>query len=116
MILREQDFGFDPALKQLRPTMVSYCVNNNKIVEWNDPSGLPPPEWSEVKEQMVKNAELFNSLHYARMRASEYLPVGEQLDQLWHAVNSKIDLKDSEWFQTIKETKEKYPIGLKLPD
>jgi hypothetical protein len=28
---------------------------------------------------------------------------------LWHAVNQGIDLKDSEWFQTIKEVKEQFP-------
>jgi hypothetical protein len=28
---------------------------------------------------------------------------------LWHTINEGKDLKDSEWFQTIKEVKEKYP-------
>jgi hypothetical protein len=28
---------------------------------------------------------------------------------LWHAINDETNLKDSEWFQTIKKIKEKYP-------
>jgi hypothetical protein len=28
---------------------------------------------------------------------------------LWHAVNTGTDLKDSEWFKSIKDVKEKYP-------
>jgi hypothetical protein len=116
MILREQEFGFPAAIRNLRPSVISFCVVNKKITEWDDPTGSTPPNWNEVEEQIKIDAELFNSLHYARMRSSTYLPVAEQLDQLWHAVNSGIDLKNSDWFKTIKEIKEKYPVGLKLPD
>jgi hypothetical protein len=116
MIMPEAKFGFDNAIKDLRPNVISFCVINNKIVEWHDPTGSIPPDWKEVEEQIKKNAEYFNSLHYSRMRVTEYLPIGEQLDQLWHAINSGQNLKDSEWFNTIKEVKEKYPIGLKLPE
>jgi hypothetical protein len=28
---------------------------------------------------------------------------------LWHAINEGINLKDSKWFQTIKEVKEMFP-------
>jgi hypothetical protein len=28
---------------------------------------------------------------------------------LWHAVNEGKDLKDSDWFQKIKEVKEQFP-------
>jgi hypothetical protein len=28
---------------------------------------------------------------------------------LWHAINDGVDLKSSEWFETIKAIKEKYP-------
>jgi hypothetical protein len=28
---------------------------------------------------------------------------------LWHAINTGTDLKNSEWFQKIKEVKEKFP-------
>jgi hypothetical protein len=28
---------------------------------------------------------------------------------LWHAIDQGVDLKNSEWFQKIKEVKEKFP-------
>jgi hypothetical protein len=31
---------------------------------------------------------------------------------LWHAINNEIELKDSEWFQRLKEVKEKHPNQL----
>jgi hypothetical protein len=50
----------------------------------------------------------YESKQYARDRVSKYLPVTEQLDQLFHAINSGIELKDSEWFKHIKTVKETY--------
>jgi hypothetical protein len=34
---------------------------------------------------------------------------------LWHATNNGVQLKDSEWFQKIKEIKDKYPKPTEEP-
>jgi hypothetical protein len=37
------------------------------------------------------------------------------MDMLWHAINDGIDLKNSEWFNKIKEVKEKFPKPSEKP-
>jgi hypothetical protein len=48
-------------------------------------------------------------LEYSFDRCKDYPDGFEQLDMLWHAINNGIELKDSEWFQRLKEVKEKHP-------
>ena len=109
------EFGIDVAIKKLRPN-ARFVLENNKFTQWWDPDGLTAPSWDEVQEQFRKDADAFNAQHYARMRVKAYPSVGEQLDMLWHAIDSDINLKDSEWFAELKNIKETYPVGLKLPE
>lgn len=46
---------------------------------------------------------------YKEDRAREYLPIQDQLDQIWHAIDqNKLD-KTSKFYTTIKAVKDKYP-------
>lgn len=43
-------------------------------------------------------------------RISAYPQVGEQLDMLWHMMDNEIiPGKDSDWYNTILEIKQRYP-------
>lgn len=49
---------------------------------------------------------------YGRLRKDQYKIIEEQLDSLWHDVNSGFfgdNAKKSNWFKGIKTIKEKYP-------
>ena len=46
---------------------------------------------------------------YKVSRSQAYPSITDQLDMLWHAINNGENLKDSQWFNSIKEVKEKYP-------
>ena len=61
---------------------------------------------AEIDEELAYQEKLAKHYQYAYDRCKHYPDGFEQLDMLWHAVNQGIDLKDSEWFQTIKEVKE----------
>lgn len=44
-------------------------------------------------------------------RKEAYPPVEEQLDMLWHAINTNPSaLRTSEWFTTIQAIKNRYPL------
>ena len=100
--------GVNTALEELRPGAV-YELNNRQFINWRDPNGLPPPSWEEIESIRQKQQIQYLKLQYARDRVKEYLPVSEQLDLLWHAIDQGIDLKNSEWFYHIKHVKQKFP-------
>jgi hypothetical protein len=100
------------AIRQLRPG----CTFDLTISEGNyiyhhfcDPNNSSPPTKKEVESQLKYQEECRQYYQYAYDRCHEYPDGFEQMDMLWHAINKGIALKDSEWFLTIKEIKEKYP-------
>ena len=74
-----------------------------------DPNGLPAPTIEEIRDEIKYQEECKDYYQYAYDRCNKYPDGFEQFDMLWHAINDEIDLKDSEWFQTIKAIKEQYP-------
>ena len=70
---------------------------------------MKPPTKIEIDAELEYQTKLQKYYQYAYSRCAEYPDGFEQLDMLWHAVNNGIELKNSEWFQKIKEVKEKYP-------
>jgi len=49
-------WGVDVAIKKLRPG-ASFGLNNMIFSEWQDPNGLEPPSWEEIKEQIAKDEQ-----------------------------------------------------------
>lgn len=101
-------FGFDSAVKSLRPN-ARFTMSADKFVYWNDTSGARPPSVKEIEEEMVRLEKIAKHYEYFFKRAGEYPPGYEQLDMLWHDINSGKSLKDGVWFNTIREIREKYP-------
>lgn len=49
---------------------------------------------------------------YAEKRAMEYPEIGEQLDMIWHTIDSGESLdKESDFYKALKAVKDKYPKG-----
>ena len=46
---------------------------------------------------------------YTELRQAEYPSIRDQLDMLWHAVDSGEDLKQSLFYTRIKAIKDKHP-------
>jgi hypothetical protein len=74
-----------------------------------DPNNLLAPTIEEIKEEINYQKECKEYYQYAYDRCHEYPDGFEQFDMLWHAINDGVDLKSSEWFESIKAIKEKYP-------
>ena len=63
----------------------------------------------------IDNNDLTSAIpfeQYSSLRKQEYKEIKEQLDSLWHDVDSGIfgdNAKNSNWYKGIKTIKEKYP-------
>ena len=104
--------GIDTAIKALRPGAkweIEMAGGNITYHKWYHEDRLPPPTKAEIDVELAYQEKLAKHYQYAYDRCKHYPDGFEQLDMLWHAINEGKDLKDSEWFQTIKEVKEQFP-------
>jgi len=53
----------------------------------------------------------YDANQYARDRATQYAPLADQLDMLWHAIDQGIDLKQSDFYTGNKAVKDAHPKG-----
>jgi hypothetical protein len=74
-----------------------------------DPNNLPAPTLEEVVDEINYQKDCKDYYQYAYDRCQEYPDGFEQFDMLWHAINNGVDLKQSDWFISIKAIKDKYP-------
>jgi hypothetical protein len=52
----------------------------------------------------------WNNTQYQRDRQQIYPSLGNQLDMLWHELNTSGSISvDGSWFQSIQEVKQQYP-------
>jgi hypothetical protein len=105
-------YGIDTAIKALRPGAKFQMQAGNgefSFPQWWDPNGLPAPTKDEIMKEFEFQKATAEYYQYAYDRCANYPDGFEQLDMLWHAVNEGKDLKDSDWFQKIKEVKEQFP-------
>ena len=105
-------YGIDTAIKALRPgAKFQMTAGNGEFVftQWWDPNGLIAPTKDEIMKELEYQKKVADYYQYAFDRCKDYPDGFEQLDMLWHAINNGIELKDSEWFQRLKEVKEKHP-------
>jgi hypothetical protein len=105
-------YGVDTAIKALRPgcRYEITCAGGSIVYhKWWDPNDLPPPEKPEIDKELAYQEKLAKHYQYSFDRCREYPDGFEQLDMLWHAINNDVDLKNSDWFKSIKEVKDKYP-------
>jgi hypothetical protein len=105
-------YGIADAIKKLRPK-AKFEIYNTTFTKWDDPDGLEAPSWDEIFKIVEEDEAEYKKLEYARSRKAAYkFSLGtelEQLDMLWHMVESGEDISKSEWFSKIKEIKERYP-------
>jgi len=102
-------WGVSDAVKRMRPN-AEFEITDTKFTKWKDSTGALPPSWDEIMNQVEIDKVEYDRLEYARNRVDHYPFIGEQLDMIWHAINTdKIPGKDSEWFKTIESIKQKYP-------
>jgi len=105
-------YGIDTAIKALRPdAKYQMSAGNGEFIftQWLDPNGLLAPSKDEIMAEFEYQKKVAKYYQYSYDRCKDYPDGFEQLDMLWHAINNGTELKDSEWFQRLKEVKERHP-------
>jgi hypothetical protein len=81
------------------------------IAEWN--SGSPQPSVAEIEAAHTVSQTEYDSQAYARSRGTEYPSIGDQLDMLWHAIDTgdwtAAKVKLTSFYTELKTIKDKYP-------
>lgn len=97
------------AVERLRPNVRKWDLSGNTFVDWEDESGSEPPSWQEIQECLYEMYSIFEYYEYEREREKSYPTIGDQLDMLWHSMDSGEIPKATVWFDKIKEVKERIP-------
>jgi len=100
---------FAEAIQSLTPN--AKCITkDNEVVEWHSTDITQPTE-AEINAEIQRLQAIYDSQEYARDRATQYAPLADQLDMLWHAIDQGIDLKQSDFYTGNKAVKDAHPKG-----
>lgn len=100
------------ALRSLYPNS-QYTIENEDInkIYWisNPPETLASIEELHAEVERLEALELANA--YQRARKIEYPAIADQLDMLWHAIDSGSLDKNSDFYKSLKAVKDANPKG-----
>ena len=101
--------GIADALVSLRPG-AQWVLNgiNYSDLTWMDTNQSKPSELEVITEVDRLQTEWENTV-YQRQRQTTYPSMGDQLDMLWHAIDSGTLDKNSDFYTTLKSIKDQYP-------
>lgn len=92
------------AITSLRPN-AEWSLYDNSVLVWHDTEQTQPTD-AEIEAEIVRLQTEYDAQQYARSRALEYPPIGDQLDALFHAGVFPADMAAQ-----IQAVKDKYPKG-----
>ena len=81
------------------------------ISSWN--SASPQPTEAEIEAAHATWQAEYDAQEYARTRAVAYPPIGDQLDMLWHAIDTgdwtAAKVKTTDFYTQLKAVKDANP-------
>lgn len=89
------------AVLSLVPGAEVLCTSDT--VTWIKPSEAPVTE-DQIKVELLRLQKEYNNKEYQRLRATEYPPIGDQLDALFHA-----GVFPAEMAAKLQAVKDQYP-------
>jgi hypothetical protein len=104
-VLSEKYKGMDWSLNG-SPTTEAEFTEGFTIHKAN---GVTAPTWANLETQLVEMQAEYDAKEYRRKREPEYPTIGDQLDLLWHAIDDGTLDKTSDFYTSLKATKDKYP-------
>jgi len=70
------------AILSLQPN-AKFAMEDSKVTFWEDVN-IPQPTDSEIQAEVSRLQDIYDSQEYARNRATDYPPLEEQLDYIYH--------------------------------
>ena len=107
------------AIRSLYPTS-EFAIENEDIdnIRWfkNQPAGFDfgngdnkEAKLAELLAEIERLNQLDISNAYQRARVTQYPKIADQLDMLWHAIDSGSLDKDCDFYKTLKAVKDANP-------
>jgi uncharacterized protein YicC (UPF0701 family) len=96
------------AIKNLTPT-AEWVLRGDQYegIEWHS-TDIEIPTKEAIETEIARIEQEHINTEYQRLR--QYPSLGDQLDMLWHELNTSGNLSTSgTWFQTIQEVKNNNP-------
>lgn len=96
----------------MRPTLIDAVISLvpgaevtcfKGLVTWHKPS-YPPVTDEQIQVELTRLQQKYDEKEYQRLRASEYPPIGDQLDALFHA-----GVFPAEMAAKLQAVKDQYP-------
>lgn len=99
----------DKALFRLRPNS-QWILNGDDYsgLEWLDTTQTKPTK-KQILAEIEKIKLEYEATEYQRIRAKEYPNIADQLDMLWHAIDTNTLNKTSDFYLAIKAVKDANP-------
>lgn len=97
------------ALMSLMPN-VRFSVENNDFdkIEIQDANVVVPSK-QDIQAEMDRLQAIEDSIEYQHKRRSQYPSIGDQLDMLWHSIDSGSLDKTSDFYLALKTVKDNNP-------
>ena len=83
---------------------------NNHAIFSKDPQTFGVT-WNQIQTEIQRLQTEYNNTSYQRTRATQYPKIADQLDMLWHAIDSGSLDKDSDFYKSLKAVKDANPKG-----
>ena len=97
--------GDTPSWYGLIDVSQGYVYSNIKVII----DGFTKPSESDVNAKITELKNAYTSAQYKRDRAKEYHPLKEQLDMLWHAIDTGTLDKTCDFYTVNKTVKDNNP-------
>lgn len=83
---------------------------NNHAILSTDPQTFGVT-WNQIQTEIQRLQSAYDTTEYQRTRATQYPAIADQLDMLWHAIDSGSLDKDSDFYKSLKAVKDANPKG-----
>jgi len=79
------------------------------VIEWKEGESVTDEELASIRARATELETAYNNKQYQRDRADAYPKLTEQLDMLWHAIDTDTLDKTSDFYTELKQVKDDNP-------
>ena len=79
------------------------------VIEWKEGESVTDEELASIRARATELETAYNNKQYQRDRADAYPKLEEQLDMLWHAIDTDTLDKTSDFYTELKQVKDDNP-------
>jgi hypothetical protein len=90
-------------------SLAEVSVKDEDLDQINWLNGTPEISKADIIAKQAELKTAYDAKEYQRQREPEYPTIGDQLDLLWHAIDDGTLDKTSDFYTSLKATKDKYP-------